>query len=140
MWIAASCVGAIEVPIDPELRGTFLDHLVNDAGIRRCVAPAGQGTPPGTQAMPIDGVLDAKPARIARYPTPKDTSCILYTSGTTGPAKGVVIPWGQISATIGRLPRSGSPARMRSTRHGRCSTSPAAARWRRWPTSVGGSC
>lgn len=34
-----------------------------------------------------------------------DTSCILYTSGTTGPSKGVVVPWEQQYATAaGVLP------------------------------------
>jgi len=103
LWMAASCIGAVEVPIDPDLRGDFLDHVVADARLKWCVAPPGHAVPEGPTR--ISPNADAEPVPLDRYPHPQDPSCILYTSGTTGPAKGVIVPWGQIAATIGRIPR-----------------------------------
>lgn len=33
-------------------------------------------------------------------PAPHEVALVLYTSGTTGPSKGVLIPWGQVHATV----------------------------------------
>ena len=37
LWLAAGCVGALEVPVDPALRGAFLRHVLTDSGARVCV-------------------------------------------------------------------------------------------------------
>lgn len=47
------------------------------------------------QAQPVgDPAMDLAPP-----PEVHDTAMVLYTSGTTGPSKGVLVPWGQIHAT-----------------------------------------
>ncbi len=116
-WIGAGLLGAFEVPINPELRGSFLDHVLSDAGVRVCltrpqyvatlaasarahdldIVEAPESDPPTAAHEPL--VVDA-------LPEPDDISCVIYTSGTTGPAKGVVISWGQMAAIIDRIPRS----------------------------------
>jgi len=137
VWLAASCLGAYEVPVNPELRGEFLRHVLTDAGAVLCVArpatahlpalagvelatlvvgPA--GLPPGDLAdladladpaepYPADADASSSPTdAAARLPAPADPSCVIYTSGSTSMPKGVIVTWGQMSAVIGRIPRS----------------------------------
>jgi carnitine-CoA ligase len=116
LWLAAGCSGVLEVPVDPALRGPFLEHVLRDAGAQFClvrpehaelVRSSGVG---GLVVVLVDGSSDpvgrsAPPADL-RHPAPEDASCVIYTSGTTGMPKGVVISWAQMSATVGRIPRS----------------------------------
>ncbi len=116
LWLAAGCIGAIDVPINVELRGTFLDHALRDPGSRLCFArPEHVGIPAMSSVTGIDVVGVERDGSLTRgqplaalgdLPQPADPSCIIYTSGTTGPSKGVVVRWAQMAATIGRIPRS----------------------------------
>ena len=109
VWLGCACVGALEVAVNPELRGPLLDHVLTDASPRLCVGlPEHAGlAPPGTEFVAVVAPApDASPMAPPDWPRPTDTACVLYTSGTTGPAKGVLLPWAQLSATIGRIPRS----------------------------------
>jgi carnitine-CoA ligase len=116
LWLAAGCTGALEVPVDPALRGAFLRHELTDSGARVClVRPehvdllSGSGVE-GLRVVVVDrdgGPADlVRPAEDVAFPAPADPSCVIYTSGTTGMPKGVVISWAQMSASIGRIPRS----------------------------------
>jgi crotonobetaine/carnitine-CoA ligase len=115
LWLAAGCLGALEVPVDPALRGAFLRHVLTDSGARVClVRPehaellAGSGVE-GLQVVVVDRercpAEDVPPAHDVDLPSPVDPSCVIYTSGTTGMPKGVVISWAQMTASIGRIPR-----------------------------------
>ncbi len=109
VWLGCACAGALEVSVNPELRGPLLDHVLTDAAPSLCVGLPEHGAlaPPGTGMVTVgDPVPDVAPVPPPRWPGPPDTACVLYTSGTTGPAKGVILPWAQLSATIGRIPRS----------------------------------
>ena len=116
LWLAAGCLGALEVPVNPELRGSFLTHALRDPAPSLClVRPEHAGLPAAagldglpTVAVGRDGSFTAGADRhpLPAWPAPADPSCVIYTSGTTGPSKGVVISWAQMSATIGRIPRS----------------------------------
>jgi carnitine-CoA ligase len=117
-WLAAGILGVVEVPVNPELRGGFLSHVLTDAGARLAlVRPefgpliAGSAGPDGKGAVPVVTVergaeVPAAPATLPGYPAPADPACVIYTSGTTGPAKGVVLSWAQLGASVGRIPRS----------------------------------
>ncbi|MDO8389751.1 MAG: AMP-binding protein [Actinomycetota bacterium] len=116
LWIAASCAGALEVSVNPDLRGSFLEHALRDPGARLCfVRPEHVDLPGSVPVAGIDTVVverdgsftsAAEPAVIDAWPQPIDPCCVIYTSGTTGASKGVVISWAQMTATIGRIPRS----------------------------------
>ncbi|MET0732872.1 MAG: AMP-binding protein [Casimicrobiaceae bacterium] len=114
LWLGASCAGLWEVPANPELRGTFLEHVFRDSGARHCfvrpeqieLAAAARSAGIATTVVEReDPCLLAAPAQpLESYPTPGDVSTIIYTSGTTGAAKGVIVPWAQLASSIGRLP------------------------------------
>jgi carnitine-CoA ligase len=101
------------VPVNPQLRGAFLDHIVDDADARLAlVRPefAAQLPAGASQIVEVDRAdrtaLDNGRREIERWPEPAEASCVIYTSGTTGPAKGVLLSWAQLASTIGRIPRS----------------------------------
>ncbi|MFM1987108.1 MAG: hypothetical protein RJA99_65 [Pseudomonadota bacterium] len=118
VWLGLGRLGAVAVLLNTELSGAFLEHPLRDCGatlavvdaalrpafdeaaravpaLRRVVTPgadAGQAAAasaleaidwrgwPG--AAPFDGPM----------PRAQDVACVMYTSGTSGPAKGVLMP------------------------------------------------
>jgi carnitine-CoA ligase len=112
VWLAAGSVRVLEVPVNPELRGTFLSHVLTDSGARHALvrpelAVFLDGSGIETHMVERGDLLATEPAAdVVALPDPQDAACVIYTSGTTGPAKGVVLSWAQFAATIGRIPRS----------------------------------
>ena len=113
LWLAAGSLGLLEVAVNPDLRGEFLRHALTDSGARVCVVRpehaalvAGAGVALQVVEVDRDGALVADlPPDDPYEVAPADPACVLCTSGTTGPAKGVVVSWAQLSTTLGRLPR-----------------------------------
>lgn len=120
VWFAISNLGAIEVPNNPGLKGDLLCHNLNNCGAEVLFADANalieiakvQDSLPALRTLILVGVhpKEARVAgiridRIVRFeeclaPEPgfdpvsihySDPMAILYTSGTTGPAKGVLM-------------------------------------------------
>lgn len=124
MLFAAAKLGAVWVPVNTGLRGAFLQHQLHNAEPRVIVvedrlAPnlrdvaAGPVAPEamviiGDPATPTPTCLHTArrllfpelralraPAGLALVtPVPGDVAMIMYTSGTTGPSKGVLMPHG----------------------------------------------
>ncbi|MEC9339441.1 MAG: AMP-binding protein [Actinomycetota bacterium] len=124
--IATHKLRAVFVPINTELRGSFLEHQVRNSSPRVVVADDGlidrftavdtssieietvirvaDGTSgstalpdslAGVQDLRIEGLLDTTPRpQSLTDPEPSDVCTIMYTSGTTGPSKGVLMPQG----------------------------------------------
>lgn len=118
-YVGTSLAGAVEVPLNPELRGGSLVHALNSCRADTLVAEARFTAPvaevigqlthlrrvvifdlaaaaAGLDALTTidaDAVLAASTARDRRPPRPEDPAVVIFTSGTTGPAKAVVKPW-----------------------------------------------
>ncbi|MGC2780336.1 MAG: ATP-dependent acyl-CoA ligase [Bradyrhizobium sp.] len=118
VYLGCAWLGAIAVPINTALRGFQLSHIFRNSRPALLVVEAqfvgaidsvaaGVELPPLTWIIgAVAGTIDARlgasplPALAAAAPAgavrPGDTVAILYTSGTTGPAKGVCCPQAQL--------------------------------------------
>ncbi len=105
LFLGCAWLGAVYVPVNTALRGGQLRHVLGDAGVRLLVVEPGlvpaveavRGELPALEEVWVldesyPGAGEPIPAATAR---PADTCAILYTSGTTGPSKGVLCPHAQ---------------------------------------------
>ena len=113
-WLAAALGvlehGATLVPIDAQLDGDTLAHVITDAapaliwttpdGRERIAALALAATPP--VALLADALPDAAGAQ-ATMPRAEDAAVLFYTSGTTGPPKGVPLSHHRLCWQIARI-------------------------------------
>ena len=126
-WYACCVVGAVMVPINPSYTGVMLKYVLTDCDTRGLVVHrslfAALATLDGVTlgrlhwvavVGGIDGLdLPPGPGRYLDYaalcvadgPDPevacdfRDIHCVMYTSGTTGPSKGVMLPNGHFFAS-----------------------------------------
>ncbi|MGW7818138.1 acyl-CoA synthetase [Streptomyces puniciscabiei] len=97
--------GAAAVPLNPKSGGKELAHIVSDSAPQLVLAAPGAELPEalGTLAR-ID--VDAS-ARTGAVPddtaADEDPALIVYTSGTTGPPKGAVLPRRALATTLDAL-------------------------------------
>ncbi|MFI2423140.1 acyl-CoA synthetase [Streptomyces sp. NPDC018955] len=102
---AALVAGVTVVPLNPKSGGKELGHILTDS------APDLVLTEPGVELpAPLSELsrVDVDPSARGALPddrerAPEDPALIVYTSGTTGPPKGAVIPRRAIAATLDAL-------------------------------------
>ncbi len=120
-WLGAQVAGMVEVPINTAYRGQFLEHQASTVGPKLAVIDGGyaerfvESKPAcesiqrfwvagaeaaagiallrgaGWEAEPWDALEAAAPAKPVGV-APHDLASIFFTSGTTGPSKGVMMP------------------------------------------------
>ena len=118
-WFACNALGALEVPVNTFLRGSFLQHVLADSRARVLVidtshvvrladielpptlrtlvlvGDAQHPVPDGVDTVPMAELASAAPVERMRPAGLGDLSAVYYTSGTTGAAKGIMFTYGQ---------------------------------------------
>ncbi|MBN9102407.1 MAG: AMP-binding protein [Pseudonocardia sp.] len=106
-WFALARLGAVEVPINTAYRGELLAHQLHKAQVTLAVADSGplleaveqirEQVPSLADVLGFPGRYDellvghTHPVEGLPRPEPDSIACVLYTSGTTGPSKGVLL-------------------------------------------------
>lgn len=115
IWYGLNYLGAVYIPVNPAYRGSTLEHVIATSGASLIVAHAGLAPRladvdrsvltdvltihggcadiPGLRSHDealLAGPADDAALELERPIEPWDTQGIWYTSGTTGPAKGVL--------------------------------------------------
>lgn len=127
VWFGLNLLGAVLVPVNTAYKGALLAHVAANSGatlaivharlvsrfeaggtgaLKRIIALGGTAGAPDRIEVLGGSVLDAKPetglTEVGMRPW--DLQAVVYTSGTTGPSKGVLTPYLQLAqmAVAGR--------------------------------------
>ena len=91
--------GVTVVPVPPDSGAAELEHILRDSGAQAWLGAAPEGT--GLPVVPVR--LHARSWHTYPEPDPASTAFILYTSGTTGAPKGVMLSRAAVAAGLDAL-------------------------------------
>ncbi|MGW4127197.1 acyl-CoA synthetase [Amycolatopsis japonica] len=102
--IAALLAGVPAIPLNPKIGERELAHILTDSEPVLVLAEPGVDLPAGLDGLlRRDIVLEGAPVDLPAEPDAETPALIVYTSGTTGPPKGVVLPRRAIATTLDAL-------------------------------------
>ncbi|MFD9605642.1 acyl-CoA synthetase [Streptomyces sp. NPDC059970] len=104
--VAALRAGVPAVPLNPKTGTRELAHIVADSEPTVVLAGAGDVLPPVLDTLgriDVDTATDGKGGAALPEPSPESPALIVYTSGTTGPPKGAILPRRAIAASLDAL-------------------------------------